>query len=282
MKIKNKKGFTLVECVMALVLFAIMTVIVSGILSISLKKYKENNNNRDNLNLQEKDFAEDNSSVKEVSKINKLEIPFDGVTIEVENVSNKASDSTTNLQLNKLEATIEKESNGGGGGGGGPKPDIKTTSPHLYGSKALTKVYIKSESTLDSTIDVYETALEIKVTDSLNLLATAGNSIKVVLPKGAYGVEVQMTGGGRYDYTTDDYDELDTEKDSTHIRFTQCAGTQPIKVKYKITKTDYENNYGSFYKYFVDKDSTDTSTNTVSFIDTVLGKNTGYYNTPTV
>ena len=281
MKIKNKRGFTLVECLVALVVFALMTLVVSGILSVALKEYKRNNDNQDNLNLQEQDFAENNASVKEVNKIDKLTIDFEGgVSIEVDDVSNKASDNQSGLQLNKLEATIAKETDGGGGGGGGgPKPDIKTTSPHLYGTKAVTKVTVTA-SAFDETKTADTITLNLSITDSSNLLSTAGNSIKLVLPKGAYNV-VPSVSYGRWDYTNDDFDELDTEKDSTHIRFTKCAGAT-IQVKFDITKDDYDANYGSFCKYFIDKNSTDTTTNNASFCDTNLGKYTGYYNTVTM
>lgn len=279
MKKNNKRGFTLVECLVALALFALMTVIVSGILSIALKEYKKNNENQQNLNLQEKDLVEDNASVQEVANIATLQIPFDGVTIEVDNVSNKASDNQNGLQLNKLVATIAKESNGSGGGGSSVTPDIKTASPHLYGTKGLDKVSVTGTS-FDPSKTSDTIILTLRVTDSENLLTTAGNSIKVVLPKGAYNV-VPYTSFGRWDYTTDDYDELDTEKDSTHIRFTQCAGAT-IQIKFDITKTDYDTNYGSLYKYFVDKDSTDTITNNAVLSDEILGKKTGYYNTVTI
>ena len=288
MKIKNKRGFTLVECLVALVVFALMTAVVSGILSVALKEYKSNNDNQENLNLQEKDFAEGNSHVKEVNKIDNLKIDFEGgVSIEVDDVSNKASDNQSGLQLNKLDAVIAKETDGGGGGGGGPKPDIKTSSPHLYGTKAVTKVQLTMlplPNLLFKDGRTTETlTLDIKITDDSNLLSTAGNSINVVLPKGAYNVDpsVNPVSPGRWDYTNDDYDELDTEKDSTHIRFTKCAGAT-IQVKFDITKDDFDANYGSFYKYFVDKDSTDISTNTATFCDSYSGKNTGYYNTVTI
>ncbi|MGN0598030.1 MAG: prepilin-type N-terminal cleavage/methylation domain-containing protein [Ruminiclostridium sp.] len=280
MKLKNKRGFTLVECMVALVVFALMTAVVSGILSVALKEYKSNNDNQENLNLQEQDFAEGNSHVKEVNKIDTLTIDFEGgVSIEVDDVSNKASDNQSGLQLNKLDATIAKESEGGGGGGGGPKPDIKTTSPHLYGTKAVTKVSVTA-SAFDTTKTVDTITLNLSITDSSNLLSVAGYSIKLVLPKGAYNVNPSVS-YGRWDYTTDDYDELDTEKESTHIRFTQCAGAA-IQVQFDITKDDYDANYGSFCKYFIDKDSTDTTTNNAAFCDSYSGKNTGYYNTVTI
>lgn len=280
MKLRNKCGFTLVECMVALVIFALMTAVVSGILSVALKEYKSNNDNQENLNLQEQDFAEGNSHVQEVNKINNFKIEFEGgVSIEVADVSNKASDNQSGLQLNKLDATIAKETDGGGGGGGGPKPDIKTTSPHLYGTKAVTSVQI-SDTAFDTSKTVDRITFTLVITDSSNLLSTAGNSIKLVLPKGAYNVSPYVS-SGRWDFTTDDYDELDTEKDSTHIRFTKCAGAANVHVSFDISKDDYDANYGSYCKYFVDKDK-DIIMNGKIFTDIdVNGKNTGYYNTTT-
>ena len=288
MKIKNKRGFTLVECMVALVIFALMTAVVSGILSVALKQYKSNNETQENLNLQEKDLAEENSNIEKKNTIDKISIDFGDSLIEVENVDNMASKNQSGMQLNKLEATIDKEVDDGSGGGSDPIPDdIKTTKPHLYGTKGLESIYIIATVPTFAGGNDDTVTITMKITDSADgfFMSSRANSIKLVLPEGAYNVEKNISDATfgwswssndpRWDYTNDDYDEFDTDKGSTNIRFGMCAG-KDITIKFKISQDNYTNNFGSVYKYFYDKDAADANTVLLNDVDK-KGSKTGYY-----
>ena len=252
-----------------------MTVVVSGILSIALKQYKNNNEVQENLNLQEKDFAEDNSDVEETEKIDEITMNFGGTTIKVDDVSSMASKNQSGMQLNKLNVTIEKENDNGGGGGSNPVPDdIKTTEPHLYGTKALKDIFIQSEVDTPADGGDYTVKMHITIHDSDDgfFMKSRANSIKVVLPKGAYDSTQEINGSvfswdwgnnPRWDYTNEDYTESDIDKDNTNIRLSMCANKM-ITITFKISKVDYDANFGSVWKYFVDKDGADANTATLT------------------
>ena len=80
-KISRKKGFTLVECVVAMALFAIMSVILFGILAITQKQAKMNRDNQNDLSDQMRDVAsygsQGNSATYDVDSDGSLEFSLE-------------------------------------------------------------------------------------------------------------------------------------------------------------------------------------------------------------
>ena len=62
-KLLKRKGFTLVECIVAIAIFALMSALVMQILALSIRQYRSNHHIEMDMDAQIKDIAEDNELI---------------------------------------------------------------------------------------------------------------------------------------------------------------------------------------------------------------------------
>lgn len=267
-KHKLNKGFTLVECIVALALFAIMAAVVFGILGNSTIIQKNNNAINNNLKAQQEEIADGQYSL--VADAQNVTIPFsNNESINVSSVSLKSptfnSDGTASenqLGLNVLTAPITP-----------PTTTIDPSDPAyilatavVYGSSKLTSIHIeekeKTEGTTATGMPYYHIKLYLKITDNSFVLSSKQiasknrNFLKLRLPVNAYNLKI--SNNVYLAYSTMDSNEFDTDgkiaQKSTTIRFIRSNNNNVVNpdayIEFDISKTDYENHYVNFKTYF--------------------------------
>lgn len=154
-RLASKKGFTLVECLVAIVIFSIMALMVSMMYSMSLTTYKNARDIDTDLSAQEHDVVLENRYAKKYSAIDKesdnLKVNFQDdsgnsiVSLSYPFEARKSSaysEEDSSLLLSYAVANVDyadsavQESDGGGGGGGGASIP-SDVNPTIYGSSEI-------------------------------------------------------------------------------------------------------------------------------------------------
>lgn len=253
---KKNKGFTLVECVIAIAIFAIMMAIVSGILSISIRQYGHNDKLEKDVDGQIQNLA-DNSNVAvnsapdismEFEKGDGLNAGVSAPTINIDNVKIKnESGSESNfdrLEIDQIFANIKPE----------PPADDEGKSPsmadgqHVYGVKGLKSVEVSE--TLATSGDNTIVTLGVKIVDEDLVLNKTGTALKVVLPKETLAIKISnLHTNIKYVILTNGtirFDKIDksfTEKDFG------------VTIEFTIPTKDFETEYVNFGAYFLKDES---------------------------
>lgn len=159
-RLASKKGFTLVECLVAIVIFSIMALMVSMMYSMSLTTYKNARDIDTDLSAQEHDvvlesryankYADSNKESDELkvnfqddhgNSIVSLSYPFEA------RKPSAYSEGDSSLLLSYAIANVDyadsavQESGGGGGGGGGSSIPSDVT-PTIYGSSGIKSISV--------------------------------------------------------------------------------------------------------------------------------------------
>ena len=259
-RFKSKKGFTLTEVLVSIVIFALMSAIVMQILAIAIAQHRKNDSVDKDMDAQISKLVQENALVerdtvdlvmKFVSptgasndlKINDVKIRKDGTE----------ADSDGRLELNTIDATIKND--GGSGNKDKNKGGMVTDDIHIYGTKDIDSVYAKEESCVLED-GVYKITLsfllDTSTTNALN--GSESKSIKVALPESSRNIIV-----------TPDDKMLYSMVSGTNVRFSAKKATNKdtsytMRIYFTLAEDKFDSAYGSFAKYFIDPKSESSDT----------------------
>ena len=248
-RLLKKKGFTISEVLVAMMIFAIMTAIVMQILAIAINQHKNNVNSEKDMDKQVQDIVEYNSNMVKRETAD-MAISF------VRTGSNKVA----SIDITGAEIMRNNKDNAG----------MVSEHDHIYGTKGITSVMV-TETTAEKDDSTKTITLSVTVTDSKNVLMKAeSNSLKVVIPDKNANPKVTINGSNMK------YEPLS----STNYRFTALskATSYSFTIKFDLSNDDYASEYKSFAKYFIDHeyDGSDEATlRSATFKDS---KDPGVYN----
>lgn len=291
-KLRNKKGFTLVECVVAMAVFVLMATVVMQLLALSIQTYTHNDRIDKGLdvqleylvknnNLQEResfDFAveflnPDDSSAGAMSvtgiKVNRLDVDAAESSDErLENIKDEL------FELNTLEYSIAGDVGTSSEPTSSSSPDSNTLNVvknymHIYGSMGFDNVIASEDPATTLNGDTHTIIWKFKLNDSKGVLGKSPiNSIKVALPE--HATDFRPAAG------TPDLNILIL---GHTIRMNlpqgkEARNTYEFTIQFNL-KDEFINEYGSFEKYFLNSDtpSTDKSETFVENINAL-----GVYN----
>ena len=248
-RFKSKKGFTLTEVLVSIVIFALMSAIVMQILAIAITQHRKNDSVDKDMDTQISNLVQENALVERdtVKLVMKFVSPTGASNnLQINDVKirkdSTEADNDGRLEINTIDATIkndggnkDKDKNSGG---------MVTDDIHIYGTKGIEKIYAKEESCeLDG--DVYRIKLSFDITTTVNhaLNGSESKSLKIALPESA---------------------KKANDSDSSYTN----------TITFTVPEDKFESDYGSFAKYFIDPKSTSTDTS-ASFDDAATN---GIYN----
>ncbi len=252
-RLKHKKGFTLTECLISILIFALMASIVMQILAIAIAQYRSNDSIDKDMDTQISDLVQENALVER--ETTNLVMKFvsgtggtNNITINDMKIKNGSSESVDGaLQINKIDATIKN--NGGNSNKDKNSGGMVTDDIHIYGTKNIDSVYVAENSAVLNG-DVYSMRIDFKVSTNDSVLnGSESKSLKVALPTSAKNIVVtpddkmiyNMVSGTNVRFSAKNKDDKDTSY-VMHIVFTLGA-------------EEFEKEYKSFAKYFIDPDS---------------------------
>lgn len=276
-RLLKKKGFTISEVLVAMMIFAIMSAIVMQILAIAINQHNRNVNSEKDMDKQVQDIVEYNSNMVKRDNadiaINFVRTGSNKVaSIDIagaEIMKNNGSDgSDGRLELNTIKANIDKDSSGDDDNK--DNAGMVSEHDHIYGTKGITSITV-TETTADKDDSTKTVTLSVTITDNNNVLMKAeSNSLKIVIPDNNFNPKVTVNGSNMK------YEPLS----STNFRFTAVskATSYSFTIKFDLTNDDYTNEYKSFAKYFIDPEysgSDETTLRSATFKDS---KDPGVYN----
>ncbi len=260
-RLRAKKGFTLIECMVAIAIFAMMSMIVMQILGIAIQSYARNDRVEKDLDRQLESLVKSNNTVErstfdltlaflnsdgdEAGAIDNIPI---GVLGTDESMAQGLELNTLDYDLDALPTDPDKDKD---------KPedsDDKTPGVvkdymHLYGSRGFDNIFVQEESDVLNG-DIHTIRISFKVADSQKVLdKTFINSIKVALPESASNFKVMNTSGGISSLFLGHTVRMFLEKSNGSTAF-------DFTIEFRLPDDKYDDEYGSFMKYFVNGDST--------------------------
>lgn len=265
---KSNKGFTLVECIVALALFALMASVVFGIIGISAENQRRNNSINNNLKDQQEAIAK--AQYFEDATSQSVSIPFsNGENITVNNatvnsatVNSDGSKSDNALNLNVIKAPYTAPSNTIDPN----DPSYILATAVLYGSSGITQIHLEEKenttNTLSDGTEYHHIKIYMKITDNNYVLSAKQisnknrNFVKMRLPSNAFNLVV--SNNSYLTYSTMDSNEYDidgiaTEK-ATCIRFIRNNNSNVTNpeaiIEFDIKSADYANFFINFNTYF--------------------------------
>lgn len=273
-RLKRKKGFTLTECLISILIFALMASIVMQILAIAIAQYRSNDSIDKDMDTQISDLVQENALVER--ETTNLVMKFvsgtggtNNITINDMKIKNGSSESVDGaLQINKIDATIKN--NGGNSNKDKNSGGMVTDDIHIYGTKNIDSVYVEENSAVLNG-DVYSIRIDFRVSTNDSVLnGSESKSLKVALPTSAKNIVVtpddkmiyNMVSGTNVRFSAKSKDDKDTSY-VMHIVFTLGA-------------EEFEKEYKSFAKYFIDPDS-ELEDKSMTFDDKAMP---GIYNHP--
>lgn len=273
-RLKSKKGFTLTEVLVSIVIFALMSAIVMQILAIAIAQHRKNDSVDKDMDSQINNLVQENALVERdtVNLVMKFVNTTGGTNnVKIDDVKIRKDGTTTDsdgrLEINTIDATIKndggndnKDKNSGG---------MVTDDIHIYGTKGINKIIAKQESCVADG-DNYNVLLSFTV-DTTNTHALNGSqskSIKIALPTSAKNIVV-----------TPDDKMMYSMVSGTNVRFSAKKtdnkdDTYTMKIYFTVSADKFDEDYGSFAKYFIEPKSESTDT-TATFDDAATN---GIYN----
>ena len=252
-KLLKRKGFTLVECIVAIAIFALMSALVMQILALSIRQYRSNHHIEMDMDAQIKDIAEDNELIDRETTDIAIEFIKDGGTgtvgeIEIDDVTIQkpgATDSSDRLELNTFDAEIKNDGSNGGKQTGG----MITDDIHCYGAKGIEWIEIKSEVTDADGGKNIKITLTINDTDGV-LSSAECNAVKLAIPGSAKNVKVTPSTNMGYLRLSKNAESINYRFYDKDIKSTDIIYTASIS--FFMTDDAYTNEYKSFANYFID------------------------------
>lgn len=278
-KLLKRKGFTLVECIVAIAIFALMSALVMQILALSIRQYRSNHHVETDMDTQIQNIVDYDKLVPRETVDIAIEFIKDGGTgtvgkIKVDDVHiwrPEDTESPDRLELNTFDAVIKDD---GGKDGDKQKGGMITDDIHCYGAKDIDSVYFNVTET-DINEALKEIQIEMIVYDSKTVLSTAEcNAIKLALPGSAKNVAVTSIDPNL------GYLRLSKSEASINYRFydndiSSKNSKYEVTITFYMTPEDYAKDYVSYGKYFSDpKNPLADNSNGVNF----KAKTPGIYN----
>ena len=143
-RFKSKKGFTLTEVLVSIVIFALMSAIVMQILAIAIAQHRKNDSVDKDMDTQISNLVQENALVERdtVNLVMKFVSPTGGTNdVKINDVKirkdSTEADNDGRLEINTIDATIKND--------GGNKDNDKnsggmvTDDIHIYGTKGITR-----------------------------------------------------------------------------------------------------------------------------------------------
>ena len=239
-RFKSKKGFTLTEVLVSIVIFALMSAIVMQILAIAIAQHRKNDSVDKDMDTQISNLVQDSTE----------------------------ADNDGRLEINTIDATIkndggnkDKDKNSGG---------MVTDDIHIYGTKGIDKIYVHEEScVLEDGKYKITLAFMVDTTSTNALNGSESKSLKIALPEASKNIVV-----------TPDDKMVYSMVSGTNVRFSAKKASDKdtsysMKIYFTLSEDKFESDYGCFAKYFVDPKSTDTAKTSESFDDAATN---GIYN----
>lgn len=252
-KLLKRKGFTLVECIVAIAIFALMSALVMQILALSIRQYRSNHHIEMDMDTQIQNIAMDNNLLERETTDIAIEFIKDGGTgtvgkIEIDDVTIQkpgATDSSDRLELNTFDAEIKNDGSNKDKQTGG----MITDDIHCYGAKGIEWIEIQSNVTDVEQGKKIELTLKINDTDKV-LSAAECNAVKLAIPGSAKDVKVTPD-------TNMGYLRLSKSAESINYRFydkdiTSKDTSYTASISFFMTDDAYTNEYKSFANYFID------------------------------
>ena len=284
-KLLKRKGFTLVECIVAIAIFALMSALVMQILALSIRQYRSNHHVETDMDAQIQNIATDNGLLERETTDIAIEFVKDGGAggtvgkIEVNDVAiMKNPDNATGsdrLEINTFDAVIKPNTNNKDKTTGG----MITDDIHCYGAKDIDYIYISATET-ESVNSLKKIELSVKINDPDKILNSAEcNAVKFALPGSAKNISISVGESGLGYLRLSKGDSINYRFYDSKINDKVC-GEYEFKIVFfmktsdKDAENDYKNDYGSFAKYFIAPDSTE-AVNEGTFNDDVTP---GIYN----
>ncbi len=253
-KLLKRKGFTLVECIVAIAIFALMSALVMQILALSIRQYRTNHHVEMDMDAQIQNIAMDNNLLERETTDIAIEFIKDGGAgtvgkIEIDDVTIMKPDNPDNsdrLELNTFDAEIKNDGSNKEKQTGG----MITDDIHCYGAKGITSIEIQSNVTdADGGKNI---VLTVSIDDADKVLSSAEcNAVKLAIPGSAKNVKVSITDGKL------GYLRLSKSAESINYRFfdkdIKSKDTNyTASISFFMTDDAYTNEYKSFANYFVD------------------------------
>lgn len=249
-RLKRKKGFTLTECLISILIFALMSSIVMQILAIAIAQYRSNDNIDKDMDAQISDLVQENALVER--ETTNLVMKFvsgtggtNNITINDMKIENGSTDGADGrLQINKIDATIKND--GGNGNKDNNKGGMVTDDIHIYGTKDIDSIYAEEKSAV-LTGDTYQIQLDFKISTEKSVLnGSESKSIKIALPSSAKNIVVTPDDKMTYSMVS-----------GTNVRFSAKSKSTKdtsytMHIVFTLTSDAFDNEYKSFAKYFVD------------------------------
>ena len=274
-RFKSKKGFTLTEVLVSIVIFALMSAIVMQILAIAIAQHRKNDSVDKDMDTQISNLVQENALVERdtVNLVMKFVSPTGGTNdVKINDVKirkdSTEADNDGRLEINTIDATIKND--------GGNKDNDKnsggmvTDDIHIYGTKGIDKIYVHEEScVLEDGKYKITLAFMVDTTSTNALNGSESKSLKIALPEASKNIVV-----------TPDDKMVYSMVSGTNVRFSAKKASDKdtsysMKIYFTLSEDKFESDYGCFAKYFVDPKSTDTAKTSESFDDAATN---GIYN----
>ena len=260
---RKKKGFTLVECVVAMGVFAVMAAMIMQMLAISIMKYRVNHNLQQDMDKQISDIISENALVERETMDFAMRFILSGgtgsgINVNINDVKvNKApaGEGDNRLEINNFEGEIEAPDDDGSNNDVGGAGMVKDTD-HVYGTKGIKRIYIDSVESENAENGNKVITLGITIYDNDKVLAgSESSSVKISLPKSA--VEVSFPNAdNRLKPTILSGNTFRVYLASPN---NSAESYNKVEVRFELTPEDYEDDYESFAQFFMGRTGTDSS-----------------------
>lgn len=251
--IKRKNGFTLVECVVAMALLAIMSLLLTMLLNVTLRQRNKNMEMERDLDKQVNDIVADSVTEQDMDQeivfkqgAEEIEkIPGNGVDgIDANKIYNDGNDSELDALKYDFDGYTKFEDIAKGGVPGGAPGDNEAKKYKLYGAACITKnadgkqpvtLYESVANNGDETWTITLTAsFEV---DSVNF---GEGALKIVLPSGLSNIGVSDVMNSK---------TLPISKNTVRIE-PLSTGSVQANIKFTLTDKEYTETYKNCSYYF--------------------------------
>lgn len=263
-KIKEKSGFTLVECIVAMAVLTIMSLLLMMILTVTVNSRNKNMTMERELDEQVYELVAKDNVVTEAQT---QEIVFKQGEDEIEKIpgngnqgikANKVYQDDKDSELDALQydfSGYKKFEEISKGGGTSEDDGDEGNHDKAYGAFNTT-VYVNQTSITPTPADddedsaVYTVILQVKFSISEGENISEERAVKVALPTGCYKVGYSLVSGSA--------NMLQISQKVIRIEPTS-NGDIEAKISFNITKSDFDSHFGSVKEFYESSDVNGTS-----------------------
>lgn len=252
-RLRSKKGFTLVECIVAMAVLAIMSLMLMMILNVTVMARNNNMTLEKELDKQIEQIVQAPTTSETIDQEIEFVQESAGTTAVIEAIPKngdehiKAEKIYNDGHENELDAikydfdNYDKFEQIKNGGGGSPSPDDDTDK--VYGSANTSSVQIYQQSVSDNTDPVQTKTIVLRVSftvSSYNANTDTVKAIKVALPSTATDIKVLTSSQALALLVTDNVLRVEPTAD----------GAVYADVSFVLTDDVFDNEYKSVKNYY--------------------------------